>query len=1049
MNSANKPPFVRFIARVFTQAILPPWLVTAGFALFSAAYLFLILEFDKSLYLLQFLLPVLLWAAFLYPRWVTYSMLGVLVVVNLPGVDLRGENFLPQIIINSIRLLTTVALLELIYAMSSRRLKMAADLEETLAHLELIYDNVSDAILMESLQGEILDANQRACELYGYSKAELLRKNVRDLVPEDYHQHILIDDTPDVPVEILNLRANGERFPVEVSARRYRQGGQEGLLVVVRDISRRYHAEALLQQQTRLVLETSASATIQSASIRLLSGARSLPDIDLAALYLINTTDSAYELQNIQGAVEGHPFPATLALDTPLVASIRYGLPVFYGLDDVLPEPVAGIRQELGLQAVGIIPIFFQTSIVAAFIVASRSVPELPEETTSALETITFVAGNVLARLNAESHLRTSEARFRSIFENATIGLYQTSPAGQLLSANQALASLFGYNTPAEMIAEVGKDVTQLYVFPETRKNILADLNNNAPRLRTEVQFHHRSGRVIDAVLGTWVISDANGEMMYLEGYIQDITERRNLMTRLEVLHNIDKILLTSEDVENSLEPVLTEIRRLIPFEHAEVWTGDPAPSGSGSRYYRSVFHLLDGRLRQASRVLPTMRSLPLVSPASLQIVDDLQQAAGQLEESYNSLALKNWAADGWRACLAAHLVVQGKRYGEVVLLSKQPGIFTERESDLLGQAASLISISLQDLSLRRAEQTSRLQAEERAQRIDQLRRSAENLNETFNQQDVLETGLSILMEITGTDKGWVTIKDESSGEYLSTLQIGLALTPEELQAQCKANQPECSGYQLLAGSLNLAPRWLDCPLLASVNGQEPESSAILAVPLHSGRRLLGETHLVVPHNFALTQDLRQVLAAVGAQLGAALERADLFEQIHKLAIVDPLTGLYNRRYFFERADYEFRRSRRYGNSMALLMLDMDFFKRVNDRFGHPAGDQTLAALAQHLQNSMRNTDLLARYGGEEFVILLPETNQENALQTAHRLHALVRETPFRLEKGVAALTVSIGVAALDESCLDIYTLLDRADEALYVAKNNGRDQVCVWKNAG
>ncbi|MEA4908453.1 MAG: diguanylate cyclase [Anaerolineaceae bacterium] len=171
-------------------------------------------------------------------------------------------------------------------------------------------------------------------------------------------------------------------------------------------------------------------------------------------------------------------------------------------------------------------------------------------------------------------------------------------------------------------------------------------------------------------------------------------------------------------------------------------------------------------------------------------------------------------------------------------------------------------------------------------------------------------------------------------------------------------------------------------------------------------------------------------------------------EQLRDLAVTDPLTGLMNRRRFFELAEEEYHRAQREQRPLSLIMFDVDEFKQVNDRFGHQIGDQVLRGLVQQVRKSLRDSDIMARYGGEEFVILLPHMGIQQAGQIAERIcRSLCQE---RLEAGPdqVRISISMGVSDLgglvpDDQTLD--RLLDNADQALYHAKKTGRNRVCVW----
>ena len=181
-------------------------------------------------------------------------------------------------------------------------------------------------------------------------------------------------------------------------------------------------------------------------------------------------------------------------------------------------------------------------------------------------------------------------------------------------------------------------------------------------------------------------------------------------------------------------------------------------------------------------------------------------------------------------------------------------------------------------------------------------------------------------------------------------------------------------------------------------------------------------------------------LTAFAVQAAVAIENVRLHAEAERLSVTDPLTGAWNYRYFERRFEQEIERSRRFGRVLALLMLDIDHFKLVNDRFGHQRGDEVLVEFRNRVTGSVRDIDTFARYGGEEFVLILPETNLEGGLAVAEKLRAATHRTPF-CDDGIR-LTVSIGVACFPEHATATEELLRAADEALYEAKLQGRDRV-------
>ncbi len=170
--------------------------------------------------------------------------------------------------------------------------------------------------------------------------------------------------------------------------------------------------------------------------------------------------------------------------------------------------------------------------------------------------------------------------------------------------------------------------------------------------------------------------------------------------------------------------------------------------------------------------------------------------------------------------------------------------------------------------------------------------------------------------------------------------------------------------------------------------------------------------------------------------------RKEMETELIRLATTDPLTGLNNRRSFEELAEREFKRAKRYGNALSALMLDLDWFKRINDAHGHAAGDEVLKNVARIITEALRETDLAGRIGGEEFAALLPETSTADAMEVAQRLRATIESANVGSAETPLKITASIGVSQRQDSDKELLTLLKRADAALYTAKDAGRNRV-------
>ncbi len=158
---------------------------------------------------------------------------------------------------------------------------------------------------------------------------------------------------------------------------------------------------------------------------------------------------------------------------------------------------------------------------------------------------------------------------------------------------------------------------------------------------------------------------------------------------------------------------------------------------------------------------------------------------------------------------------------------------------------------------------------------------------------------------------------------------------------------------------------------------------------------------------------------------------------------IDSLTGLFNRRAFEKKILEEFERSKRYEHPLSVIMLDIDNFKKINDTYGHHGGDAALVKISEILREKSRRSDFPSRFGGEEFVLVLPETDQDNAIQVARKFHDEIRTCTFGTIDKPFSLTVSMGLASTNKKQYsDWRRMIDDADSALYVAKNSGKDRI-------
>ena len=215
------------------------------------------------------------------------------------------------------------------------------------------------------------------------------------------------------------------------------------------------------------------------------------------------------------------------------------------------------------------------------------------------------------------------------------------------------------------------------------------------------------------------------------------------------------------------------------------------------------------------------------------------------------------------------------------------------------------------------------------------------------------------------------------------------------------------------------------------------------AFPVSTNNRLTGLLAVAGRRVARMAAGNEAFLGQVANQAYIVMENSRLFERVQNLSIRDSLTDLYNHRHVMQLVSVEFSRVGRYQEAFSLLMIDVDNFKKVNDAYGHPAGDTVLKDLARIVKETVRTVDAVGRYGGEEFVAVLPHTPHDLALETAERVRRRIHEHVFLAGDSKVHVTVSVGVASYPSANVDSpSTLIREADQALYRAKEAGRDRV-------
>lgn len=310
-------------------------------------------------------------------------------------------------------------------------------------------------------------------------------------------------------------------------------------------------------------------------------------------------------------------------------------------------------------------------------------------------------------------------------------------------------------------------------------------------------------------------------------------------------------------------------------------------------------------------------------------------------------------------------------------------------------------------------------------------------ISSNYPMNKVIKRISGMLRKLLDTDDCSIMILDDQNHELAFAESSGL--TRWELQNIRFSLGEGIAGWvakhkkPVLIGDVRKDPRF------KVVEDQKRTMVSMISAPLMVKRRVIGVVSLTTrDENHVFTQHELELVVLLSAHISLALENNRLYE----ISVMDGLTNVYNRRYLEQRMSEEVAYSKRYGKPLTICLLDIDFFKRLNDTYGHQAGDHVLKRVSALLSQALREYDVVARYGGEEFAIILPTTPKQKGASIAERLRASIAETDFTFKDKPIRTTISCGVACFPEDGETSDALVAAADKALYTAKDRGRDQI-------
>ena len=489
--------------------------------------------------------------------------------------------------------------------------------------------------------------------------------------------------------------------------------------------------------------------------------------------------------------------------------------------------------------------------------------------------------------------------------------------------------------------------------------------------------------------------------------------EEKKRRTELAALHGAAKTLTSTQTLNDAVQSALDAIDRL-GFPDAKVL-------------------LLDERRRQ----LVAQPSAPGAAVEALRRTPLGKGAAGQAAQTgevvlipdASELPLADENHEGARAQIAVPLKVKGNLIGVLDIEHGQPNAFCEKDIRVLTSFANQAAIAIDNARLYEAEKT-------RTDHLGAWRDYSARIQTAQTESEVLAALLHYLDRLVMPNQS-VVYRPIPEKKFMEVTQhVGL---PGRCGNGSRVDTSSCIAYRTGKAFRYDGAKELPCPVKSTDNGGD----RYLCLPMVVGGSTIGVIHLDSLQEAHWSEARTELARGFVDYAAPILQNVRYFKQLQQRAIQDELTGLYNRRFLEGHLQKQLAMASRYEQPLAVLMLDIDLFKTINDRFGHDAGDRVLRSFSVNLSQTIRASDVVARWGGEEFVVVLPSTIGHAAKALAEKIRKSIEALSFEEQvPGLDGITVSIGTAAFPDDGATEEVLLKSADLALYRAKQRGRNRV-------